>query len=307
MTKAGWRSWTAAKKTHLIGVSVEGDLQELELESLSLPCISEIYVVYQPSSDVVIRHHLKDGSEERFSLGAFNEHPYEAPEEDLNREKDRENRPVDPTRLPGFVEATSERLFFVPWHAETIVELVSGEVLDRALLPQAGSFRRGIKEILARDNEDLAALQMQIELAHFDTVPKGQNSNFGLRLPSCPSTLVNGIAEEHVGDLSKRFELETHGWRWGGLAREGGIVGSLQKPDVDEVIDALQWMKKANLLPINCTGSVGESYNRTLGIPSDPVPDATPFSVDGERLWVRALLETTRTGARPEIDAAWVK
>ena len=91
--------------------------------------------------------------------------------------------PPPPDRLPGRLLAKGPDLLFVPWHHETVAEPSTGRVLDRGLLTSVGPLRRGVLEILARDNAELARLQLEASLSRFEPAPKNQQCPMGIASP----------------------------------------------------------------------------------------------------------------------------
>ena len=193
---------------------------------------------------------------------------------------------------------------FVPWHREQVVELTKGVVLDRGLYEAAGPYRRALVEINARDNESLARIQLQARLRHLDTDVKGSSSAFGVELPQCEAAIGPRAACEFASKLTDRYELRTHGWSWGSAGRHGGVSGELIEASLDETRAALEWMRSADVIPLELDSSVRELYTDMLGIPSDPRPEDRPFTPEAERLWLRAMLETIRARGWPA-EVSW--
>lgn len=309
LQRAGDETWLtvmdhAAGRARLLRVTDAGALEQLELASLAGPRVTETWLLYQPESGVVVRRARASGEETRFDVAPYNAHP--RPEPELEVYKGRA-RPPAPTRLPGQLDAIGERVLFVPWHGETIVELRAGVVLDREIGAGAGPLRRAIVEVMARDNAALARLQLQVELRHFDTNPKGSSCSFGVELPECVGAIGPRVACEFAGKLTDRYELRTHGWGWSSAGQHGGVHGSPREATPEEARAILEWMRDAELLPLELDRDFRRLYTELLGIPHDPQPERRPLSRAAERLWLRATLETIRAGGWPEgpIPASW--
>ncbi|MFT4974192.1 MAG: hypothetical protein ACI8S6_000074 [Myxococcota bacterium] len=280
----------ATSTLHLVGFSSTGAVRTLTLQSLSLPGVDAQYVLYQPDNHTIVRRSLSDNSEERFDVTAHNTHPYESPRDEFFKT----TRPADPTVLPGHASPAQERIFFVPWHQETVVELTSQTTLSRGLAPAGGPFRRGLREINCRDNLHLAPLQIQVSYPHIDTVLKRSSSPFQLLMPTTDATLINQIATDHAFNLTERFEMRTHGWSWGSFGQSGGPRQHPRFSTVESVEEALLWMISADVIPLESKKSVRDAYTNAMGIPSNARPDEMIFDAAGERLWLRAMLETVR-------------
>ncbi len=292
----------AGGRAHLQRVGPDGAMGEvITLESIAAPRVTDTWLLYQPSSDAVVRRARASGEETRFEVAAYNAHPRAEPELEVFRGRP---RPPAPTRLPGYVDAVGERVMFVPWHREQIIELTKGVVLDRGLYEAAGAYRRAIVEIMTRDNESLARVQLQARLHHLDTDVKGSTSSFGVQLPECAGAIGPRAACEFVSKLTDRFELRTHGWSWGSAGRHGGVSGELVEATLAETRATLEWMRVADAIPLELDSDVRGLYTDMLGIPSDPRPADRPFTPEAERLWLRAMLETIRAQGWPD-EVSW--
>lgn len=281
----------ARSSAELLGVSRDGRAETHRVDALGLPAISEHHLLYQPTSDRIVRRAWSDGSEESFDVGAHNAHPAEPPEPQFYKGAP----PPPPTRLVGEVRLAGERALFVPWHREHIVDLATNERFDRGLPPDCGPFRRGVLEILARDNEALAPLQMQVRLGGFEH-GKHRQCPLQIAFDVCPPTFAHTLACSALGNITERFELRTHGIGWGSTGRSGGPYGQPAGPaGLEETRAALAWMRPADVVPLE-VASVHEGYKRLLGIPFEPTPSARPFDERAERVWLRATLETMRAG-----------
>jgi hypothetical protein len=290
----------AGGKARLLSIDdrAEPEIELLELEAIGLPAVTDTQAAYQPSSELVVRR-TAGGAEERFDVSAFNTHPYPEPEPGFYLTT---TAPPPPDRLPGRLYARGEHLLFVPWHAETVVELATGRVLDRGLLPGAGPLRRGVLQVIARNNAALAQLQLEAALSHLEPAPKQQQCPMGIRLPEGPPTLTYLVATGFACRLTPRFELRTHGWGWGSLSQEGGTWRVSSPADLDETLRLLRWMLRADYLPLEADREVGRLYAETLGIPNAPRPESAPLQRDAERLWLRATLETVASCRWPVSD-----
>jgi hypothetical protein len=281
----------AEGRAEILGVGRDGQARTESIEALGMPAIAEHHVLSQPASDRVVRSSLLDGSEESFDVGAYNEHPFEAPESEFYKG----SAPPPPTRLPGEVRILGERSIFIPWHREQVIDLMTSTGLDRGLPPDSGPFRRGMLECLWRDNEALAPLRLEMRLGEFRILRKQRQCQMEIHFPPCPPTFAHVLACKTMGNLRDRFQLRTHGFSPSSIGLRGGPFSRPGTATLAETRDVLEWMRRADFTPLE-VGWVHEAYDRTLGVRHEPEPAARPFDEFAERLWLRATLETLRAG-----------
>lgn len=290
---------------HIAQITRDGVITRHELPAISVPAFTGPHIAYQPSAGEVRLRTLATGEEQVFDVSAHNPHLYS--EADLEVFKGSPAPPA-PTRLQGHLGADGKRVFFVPWHAETIVELGSGLVMPRGLPTESGMFRRLVQEILARKNALLSALQYRIELISFEHDAKGKRTRAQCRLPGAPPQFLYAMAGHWASDLSDRYELTAGGWSWGSFGTRAG------PPDVKEVVtrDAMirlvDWMITADALPFEVTHPLCEVYGGQMGIPSaSHLQDEPVLSGVPERVLLRAMLESIKACGWPvtSTPASW--
>lgn len=276
----------AEGQVEILSVSREGTAQAQTVESLCLPAVGDGQVYFQPESDRVVRRAWDGSSEESFDVSRHNAHPYETDPGDYRRPPLR-----PPTQLAGELHLAGERALFVPWHREHIVELATGERLDRGLRRDEGPLRRALLEVLASDNAALAPLSMQVRLTAM------HNRSVSIAFAPAPRTFVHRAAQSAI---AHRFPLRiTHGWSSGGHPSEPVELAATRA--------ALGWMRAADVVPLDVV-SVRDAYREMVQAHGlDSGRDPRPFEEDAERVWVRALLETVRAGgwSGVELGADW--
>ena len=276
-------------------VGRDGAARELSFASLCAPAVDADALLTQPDSHTVVARAHADGRERRYDVRAFNEHPAAAPEPSAYPH----GEPPAPTRLPGSLAARGERHVFVPWHRESVVDLARNTSHSRGLDAAPGPFRRLLLERYAHLNESLRALGFEAQLLAFERHPKDPRVSLSAWTPPLPPTLASALGQDHARSLWERFELATHGHRWSSFGQEGGHLPATARASPAEVRGALAWMRAHDVLPVDVAAVVARSYADGMGIPSAPREDAFLFDGEGERLFLRAALETLAAGRWP--------
>lgn len=280
----------AESRATILTLDPDGGHTLTEAPSLCLPAWTDELVAYQPSSDSVVYRDWKTGVETTYDVSAHNAHPHEAPEASFYKD-DPSQYPAS-TRLAGVLCADLDRVLWLPWHREVIVDPVTQESFSRELSPVVGSMRRGVMEIIARDNASLATLQMEMGLGRFEMRSKWRQCAVNLLFPRCPSTFAYELACSATSNMTERFELRTHGWGWGSFGRVGGPRYVWNgTADIEDTLSCLRWMQRAGLMPSEINVLL-RRYTELLGIPNVQAHTKAPLTHEAERLWLRALLET---------------
>ena len=300
----------AASQATILTMQPDGEHATVSVPSITMPAWTGALLAYQPTSDRVIYRDWRTGDETAHDIGAHNLHPHPAPEPCFYKNNDPAQFPA-PTRLPGTLCTDHDRILWVPWHRETIVDPVTQEHFSRDLPFETGPMRRGMMEIFARANVSLATLQLEQGLAQFEQKAKYKQFSMALNLPRCPSTLAYAVATQAAtDDLFNRYERHTHGWYMGASSYAGGcryVWGGTA--GVEDTYSSLQWMRSAQIMPIEISTLHGR-YTNILGIPITNEHARPPLSSGAERLWLRALLETLKQHGSWDdvaISMAWTK
>ena len=308
LAMAGTTAWifvrdAAAELVYALAVERDGTVREITRPSLSAPAVDGAVMLTQPDSHTVVAWSLSDGSEQRYEVAAWNAHPAEEPEKKAYPR----GVPPMPTRLPGVLAVRGAQRWFVPWHREFAVDLARSASHPRGLDAAAGPFRRLLMERFTQINESLRALHIEVCLSAFERHPKEPRVSLSGWKPPIPKGLAGRVADALVQDLYNRVELHTHGHRWSSFGSEGGFSQESGPASLDEVRAVLAWMIAHDVIPTDVAGMLGSAYDNGLGIPSAPRPDAFPFEAEGERLVLRAALETLAANgwAVTSIPDAW--
>ena len=308
LSMAGTTAWifvrdAAAELVYALSVERDGTAREITRPSLSAPAVDGAVMLTQPDSGTVVAWSLSDGSEQRHEVAAWNAHPAEEPDKAAYPR----GVPPMPTRLPGVLAVRGERRWFVPWHREFAVDLSRNTSYPRGLDAAAGPFRRLVMERLTQLNESLRALHIEVRLSAFERHPKEPRVSLSSWKPPLPKGLAGRVAEALVQDLYNRVELATHGHRWSSFGNEGGYTQESGPASLDEVLALLAWMVAHDVIPTDVAGMLGSAYDNGLGIPSAPRPAAFPVEAEGERVVLRATLETLAANGWPvtSIPDAW--
>jgi hypothetical protein len=293
LSLAGATAWifvrdAAAELVYALSVERDGTLREITRPSLSAPAVDGAVMLTQPDSGTVVAWSLADGSEQRHEVAAWNAHPAEEPEAKAYPR----GVPPMPTRLPGVLAVRGAQRWFVPWHREFAVDLARNTSHPRGLDAAAGPFRRLLLERFAQLNESLHGLRVEVCLSAFERHPKEPRVSLSSWKPPPAKGISGRIAEALVQDLYNRVELATHGHRWSSFGAEGGYAQESGPASLDEARALLAWMIAHDVIPTDVAGMLGSAYDNGLGIPSSPRPGAFPFEAEGERLVLRAALET---------------
>ncbi len=284
-------------------VARDGATRAMELASLAAPAIDGDVILTQPASGTVVARTLSTGAEQSYDVSAWNAHPADAPEAAAFPR----GVPPPPTRLPGTLALRGASRWFVPWHGEFAVDLARNASHARGLDAGAGPFRRLLVERFAALNESLRALHVEAQLLAFEKHPSAPRVTLASWLPPLPGDLSGYAAQSLVLSLWSRYKLGTHGYHWGSFGSEGGHLAHARTAPVGEVRALLAWMRAHDWLPTDLASFVADRFHGGMGIPSEPNPRAFPFDDVGERLFVRAMLETIAAGAWPEgpVADAW--
>lgn len=293
----------ATDAVRCVSVTREGVVSVVERESLCAPAVGDGVMLTQPESGVVVAHSLTDGTTQRYDVSAWNAHPAAAPEEAVYKGV----APNMATRLPGVVVAHGEARWFVPWHRETAVDLVRGVAHARGLDAGAGPFRRLLLERFVALNETLRGLRIEARLNAFERHPKEPRVTLSTWRSPMPPGLVGRVGEALTYSIHDRYELATHGHRWASFGAEGGYGADAGPASLDEVRALLAWMRENDVVPSDVATSFGDAWDRGLGIPHSAYEKAFLAEGAGERMILRALMETLAANGWPEgpVPDAW--
>jgi hypothetical protein len=286
---------------HIAHITRTGVITRYERPSITPPAFTDQHIVTQPTSDEICVRTIATGEEQTFDVSAHNPHSYPTAEASVYKGSP---APPAPTRLPGYLAASGARVFFVPWHGETIVELGSGVVLSRGLEAAPGMFRRLVLESFARHNQALRPLQLRVELSVCEDRAKHNSSTLSYRLPGAPNTLKYAVAGSFVSGLTERYELRAGGWSWSGFGSRAGPSWVTTQASVQEVEQTINWMIQADTIPFEATHTLASIYSDQMGIPSESYYQKhLLLSGVPERMLLRAMLESLKACGWPVTSA----
>ena len=190
--------------------------------------------------------------------------------------------------------------FFLPWHADSLVDLQTGAVISRALAEADAPARRWVRERLARANALGNPGGILFELWDFDPRPATKIFEFtveatagdGSLLAALAAGMLTGVGEDAIEDLP--------GWRCPDV---GDVIPQFddQRWDDAEVDSAFAALESAGvhlLSTLHCLGDAyGESYD-------DPAPQRLPFARDGARSFLAGMVWALQHGAAPGLRDA---
>lgn len=285
----------ASDLVRCVSVTRAGEVAVVEHRSHTMPAVSGGVLLTQPARDVVHVHAPGDPNPTQHDISAWNVHPADAPEAAA-----RGFALPMATRLPGVLAASGDRRWFVPWHREFVVDLTRGLSYARGLDVSAGPFRRLLLERVAWYDGVARGLGVALQLSTFERHNKDARVSLGLwRSPIMPGLFGRAI-EALCSDLNERAELATHGYRWSSFASEGSYATDAGAASLDDVRALLAWMRAHDVIPSDLAPAFGDAYDRGLGIPGDPSAKAFLAEGAGERMLLRASLETLAHGGWPD-------
>ncbi len=238
--------------------------------------LSPARVVRQTREDTVVQSFLVDGDSRTTAL---------APED----------------HGVGRVLGVEGASFFLPWHAESLVDLQTGAVISRALAEADAPARRWVRAHLARANALGNPGGILFELWDFDPRPATKFFEFtveatagdGSLLAALAAGMLTGVGEDEIEDLP--------GWR----CRNAGDVLSEFDPgrwDAAEVDLAFAALESAGVHLLSTLGCFGDAYGMSYEMPA---PQQLPFTPEGVRRFLAGMTRALEHGAAPGLrDAA---
>lgn len=150
--------------------------------------------------------------------------------------------------------------WFLPWHAESILDLNRAESVSRRLSDDDASLRRFFRETVARLNALANPGGMLIELCRLDVNPARRNYTFIWDATPGDGSLLGALAGGMVQALTDDDALRNvDGWRWsvgGGF----GVACDPARNDVAEVDRAFGALESAGVPLLETLSCVGDAY-----------------------------------------------
>jgi hypothetical protein len=290
----------------LLRIRADGEQRQGAFKSLCPPAITDERVVTQPSSDEV---HVLDHAMhlvEVFQVGAHNEHP--EPAASVEALRDPPTPLPTPTRRPGHVAMSEDgaHLFFVPWHAETLVSLRASHTTTRRDTSPQGSptalWHHLLMNTLVTMNEQLASHNIQLQLDSYEE-SDAQTVSYGFALPHLPASLPNLLLTGWIDGVHQRVNLTLKNGHRSSGGTTGGVYHVDQSADVEVVHGLLEWARAHRVAPLTMLAPLERAYERPARQGNSPA--LTPAAA---RLLLRATLETLPGESWPHdsVPARWV-
>jgi hypothetical protein len=200
----------------------------------------------------------------------------------------------------GRVLGVEGAAFFLPWHAESLVDLQTGAVISRALAEADAPARRWVRAHLARANALGNPGGILFELWDFDPRPATKFFEFtveatagdGSLLAALAAGMLTGVGEDAIDDLP--------GWR----CRNAGDVLSEFDPgrwDAAEVDLAFAALESAGVHLLSTLGCFGDAYGMSYEMPA---LQQLPFTPEGARRFLAGMTRALEHGAAPGLRNA---
>lgn len=202
-------AWTPGQgRVVALHTSLEGGARRsVELTSLTMPAVDGESILYQPDDDSVVLQ-KGDGEERRFELAAVIREA---------RAKWGKKKSAPPHRSPngpGKLAAGQGHAFFVPWHAETIIDLGEATESPRKLPSKSAKLRQALTKLLRKERGQHPTL---VDLLYI--VVSG-NGRFSISFWAPALYGKGGSSMNEVAAIAKALEAAT-GQPSGGCGTQG--------------------------------------------------------------------------------------
>lgn len=121
----------ATSRAFVVLVDSKGARRDLSVPAIAMPDVTADFVVFQKDDATVCRQSLSTQKVEEFSIDRA------PPARPMGKSKAKAAKPAGvaplPRTGPGQVMAAGEKVWFLPWHGEVVVELTTGEEISRKL------------------------------------------------------------------------------------------------------------------------------------------------------------------------------
>lgn len=244
--------------------SVDGRVEVVRaLPAVAPPALlSPDAVLHQPDDARVLRTSLDDGSAVSFAL-------------------------PEATRGPGRPFGEGAVMKFLPWDAESILDLETGVALSRKLSDVDAPVRRFMRERVRELNAFANPGGLMIELKNLDVNPARKDYGFGWDSSLGDGSLHGYLAGGSLSALTDDDALRNlDGWRW---SVGGGIsLAPPAKPwDLDEVDQALGALEGRGVPLLEALQCLSDAYD-FWG--NGPAPRRVAFTADGARRFLSAMV-----------------
>jgi hypothetical protein len=185
----------------------------------------------------------------------------------------------------GRVFGEGDAGYFLPWHAESVIDLRSGDAISRKLADDDAPVRRWFREHLARANALGNPGGILFELKNFDPNPARRDFGFSFDATRGDGSLVGALAAGMLTAITDDALQNLHGWHWsvgGGLSPEF-VADRWDDAEVDVAFGALE---SAGVPLLECLKCLGGAYAFSS---TSPAPQRVPFTAGGARRFLAGL------------------
>lgn len=176
--------------------------------------------------------------------------------------------------------------YFLPWHAESVLDLRTADAISRKLADDDAPVRRWFREHLARANALGNPGGILFELKSFDPNPARRDFGFSFDATTGDGSLVGVLAAGMLTAITDDDALRNlHGWHWsvgGGVSPEFPS-GRWDDAEVDAAFGALE---SAGVPLLECLKCLGDAYSFSS---TSPAPQRVPFTMEGARSFLAGL------------------
>ena len=186
----------------------------------------------------------------------------------------------------GRVFGEGDAGYFLPWHAESVLDLHTADAISRKLADEDAPVRRWFREHLARANALGNPGGILFELKSFDPNPARRDFGFSFDATTGDGSLLGALAAGSLTALTDDDALRNlHGWHW---SVGGGVSPTFDADRWDdaEVDRAFGALESAGVPLLECLKCLGDAYSFSY---VHPAPQRVPFTLDGARRFLAGL------------------
>lgn len=185
----------------------------------------------------------------------------------------------------GRVFGVEGAAFFLPWHAEAVVDLRTAAVIPRGLPAAHATARRWMRTHLARANALGNPGGILFELVELTLRPAKKNLEFTVDTTAGDGALLGVLAAGMLTGVSEGPLEGLPGWRcvYAGDVLPEVDPGRWDDAEVDAAFGALE---SARVDPWTTLGCFGDAYGQSYNLPE---PGLAPFTRDGARRFLAGL------------------
>ncbi|MFO0628557.1 MAG: hypothetical protein U0325_23490 [Polyangiales bacterium] len=186
----------------------------------------------------------------------------------------------------GRVFGDGDAGYFLPWHAESVLDLRTADAVSRKLADDDAPVRRWFRAHLARANALGNPGGILFELKSFDANPARRDFGFSFDATPGDGSLRGALAAGMLTAITDDDALRNlHGWHW---SVGGGVSPTLDADRWDdaEVDAAFAALEDAGVPLLECLKCLGDAYAFSY---TSPAPQRVSFTLDGARRFLAGL------------------